>query len=153
MPEARRYQVIAAIADRLREIKIANGFNTDAGEAVNVGFAPALGDDDSEIAIAILIDDDDAPNFEQEQVFYNLPVEIQALASSARDREMPWMVIEQLLQDIKRAMELEDRTLGKLLSHWMTRGVTRTLPREAGSHTRGLAITYRFPIAEKWGNP
>lgn len=150
MATSRRQQVIEAIRSRLEVIAIADGFNTDAGAKIFLEEAPPLGPDDPDVAIAIVIGDDN-PTLHGEHVFGTLPIEIQALAKA--DLDEPWLAVEGVLQDIKRAIELEDRSLGRLLRSRLERKPTRTLPREAGSTSVGVSITYEAPIAEKWGEP
>jgi hypothetical protein len=150
MAMSRRQQVIEALKARVAAITIAGGFNTDAGSLVFLNETPALGPDDPDVAIAMLIRDDD-PSYHGEQVFYRLPIEFQALAKA--DLAAPWVIVEQVLQDIKRAVELADRTLGRLLRTNLERRSTRTLEREQGSTAVGVAITYEAPIAETWGTP
>src|SRR6266545_1582415 len=109
-----------------------------------------MGPDDPAVALAVQIDDDN-PTFQQEHVFSPLPLMVHALAKA--DLDQPWLTVEALLQDIKRAVELEDRTLGQRLRGRLERGPTQSLPRETGSEFVGASITYLAPIAEPWGNP
>ncbi len=149
MAETTRQLILAAFLAAVREITIANGFATDAGNTVYIGETAQLGDDDPDQAIALVVDDDDArsPGY----VFVTLPIVVQALAKA--DLDEPWLVVESLLGDLKRAIETEDRTLGGLLKSELQRGSTRTLAREPGSTTVGAAITYRCEYVEVWGNP
>jgi len=148
-----RQELIVEIIERLGEITIANGFQTDAGLHVFTHETPEFGPDDPEQAIAVVIGDDD-PRYQGEQVFVKLPVEIQALAKVDSDPDaQPYLTSEAILADIKKAMELADRTLGGLVQHQMERGSTRTLAKQPGSLTVGVAVTYVFPYPEVWGNP
>jgi len=147
---ARRRLILEAIRARLWEIRTVNGFATDAGETVFLGETPELGPDDPEQAIAIVVDDE-LPAHQGENVFSVMPVVVAALAKA--DLDEPWLAVEAVLGDIKRAIELEDRTLGGLVRLRFERGATRTMKREPGSVTVGVAIEYRAPILEKWGSP
>lgn len=135
---------------RLEVITRRAGFTTDAGRQVYLNEAPPLGPDDPEVAIAIAVNDDE-PGHQAEKIVIRLPLEIHALARA--DLERPWLAVERVLGDIKRAMELPDRTVGGLVLRQFERGTTRTLEREEGSSTVGAAVTYIFPYAELWGAP
>lgn len=125
-------------------------FATSAGELVFMNETPALGPDDPDIAIAVVVGDD-APNRTGEHVSLELPLELQAIAKA--DLEEPWAAAEMVLADIKRAMELRDRTLEGLVRPRMERGVTRTLEREPGTPVVGVGIAYLCPYIEQWGAP
>lgn len=154
---SRRRQILEAGVARLEAILVADGFNTNAGQSVLLNETPELGQDDPDVVIAMLIGDDE-PKQQGNKVFLELPIELQAIAKVAKpdvpaDAWHPWIAVEDLLEDIKRAWELDDRSLGGLLSCEMVRGVTRTAEREAGSTTVGLAITYALRYSERWGHP
>jgi len=147
---SRREHILEELRTRLKVIRTAAGYATDAGETVFMGEAPELGPDDPPQAIAIVVEDE-TPDHVAENVHSLLPVTIAALAKA--NLEEPWMTAEAVLADIKRAVELADRTLGGAVRLRMERGITRTMQREAGSETVGIAIQYRCPIVEKWGDP
>lgn len=142
--------IVEELMARVSQITIANGFETDAGLAVYLGETPALGPDDADQAIAIVMGDQDV-TFNREHVRYDWPIDIQALAKA--DLDSPWITIMQIAGDIKRAVELADRTLGGLVTPWFVRQTVRTLPREAGSTTVGATVRYVFPVNEIWGTP
>jgi hypothetical protein len=145
-----RESILAALLARVGAIQIAAGFTSDAGLAVTLGESPLLGPDDPDVAIAILVNDDD-PKYQGMQIMIRLPVSIQALANP--NLADPWLAVEALLGDIKRAVELEDRTLGGLVKRQIERGPTRTVLREPGSTVVGAQVTYICPYTECWGNP
>ena len=150
MADSTRQQIIDAVKARLEAIRQGATFQTDAGYVVYVNESPALGPDDPDTAIAVAIGDD-IPQWHGEQVLLTLPMEINAVASDQiRDA---WRAVEPVLADIKRAIELEDRFLGGLLKYRLSRHSTRTLPRDEGSTTVGVGITYHFEYAEVWGQP
>jgi hypothetical protein len=155
MADARRQQFLEVLLARLEAITQANGFTTDAGEHVYLGFAPAVGPDDAPQAIAVIVGDDE-PGYQGENVSYRLPIEVQAIAAvPAGQQDQPWLTVEAMLRDIKRAVEKPDRKFGGLLNvgRGLERGPTRTLPREAGSTAVGLSVTYFAPMSEAWGEP
>lgn len=144
----RRLQILSSLAARVAVITVANGYPTDAGLRIYIGAAPELAEGDPPDAIAI-VPRDDAPS-EPNYQWVRLPVEIQALGKAAADS---YIALEVLIGAIKVAIELEDRTLGSLLTGFMLRGPTRTLEREPGSTTIGLAVTYFCSYVEPWGDP
>lgn len=155
MALSRRHQFLEEVQARLAEITVANGFNTDAGAALYLGFAPELGENDPDDAIAVLVGEDDLDDFQGPSVSYELPIEIQAITKLTEDdqKEHPWMKVEQIIQDIKRAFELEDRQFDGSLTLPIERGNTKTLRREAGSTSVGAGISYLARLKEAWGSP
>jgi hypothetical protein len=146
----RRQRILAAMLERVEQIRTENGFNTEVGWKVFLGETPILGPSDPEAALAIVIRED-AVLFQAENLRIDLFLEFQALARA--DINHPWVMVEQVLADIKRAIELPDRTLGRLVPNRITRGSVRTLPREPGSTVVGVGVTYTAPYLEAWGNP
>jgi hypothetical protein len=145
-----RQQIIEVFRARLLAIAAGAQFETDAGATVFVNETPALGPDDPATAIAVVIGED-IPSRSGEHTILELPIEIHALANA--DLDAPWVAVEAVLADIKRAIELPDRSLGGLVKARIERGSTRTLEREDGSTTVGAGITYLVPYAEVWGDP
>jgi hypothetical protein len=150
MTTPNRQLIIEALRDRLKVIEVANGFTTDAGRALFLGETPELGEGDPDAAIAMVIREDDV-RYQGMNLMIGLPVSIQALVKVSLDQ--PYLLIEALLGDIKRAVELEDRTLGGLVKRQIQRGVTRTMEREPGSTTAGVSILYVCPYTEVFGDP
>lgn len=147
----RRKQILEVLLARLQVIHTSHGYATDAGQALYLGETPELGPDDPSEAIAVVVLDDE-PRWQGEGLLLRLPINIQGLARA--DLEKPWLTVEAVLGDIKRAIEQEDRTLGKLVNHpGLERGSTQTLPRADGSLTVGAGITYSGWYREGWGNP
>lgn len=146
----RRRLILEAIKTRLEAIDGSGDYETDMGGRVYLGYAPSLGPDDPATAIAIAISDDRI-SFSGEKKSIDLPVEIQAIARA--DLDEPWLAVEGLIGDIKRAMELADRTLGGLVKSEIRPGTTRTLIRREGSDGVGAGVLYVVPYQESWGNP
>ena len=145
----RRVLILQRLGALAALIQTANGYDTDTGLRVYLGAAPELGDADPDYAIAIVPGDEAAT--EDGRISNVLPIAIQAIGkSSAADA---WINLELLLGDIKRALELEDRTLGSILKGVMKRGPTRSLERDPGSTTIGIEIFYFCPYVDEWGNP
>ncbi len=145
-----RSEILAIVKTRIEGIRIADGFATDAGATVFMGEAVSLGPDDPDTAVAIIIGDDE-PHWQGVQLMIRLPFHLAALAKGTLDEH--WTTIEAMLGDIKQAMEVEDRRMGRRLTSPLTRGSTRTMAREAGSTTVGVTVTYVIDYAEVWGAP
>lgn len=145
----RRLLILERLGALVAVITKANGFDSDAGQAVYIGAAPELGPADPDYVIAIVPRDEIAT--EDGRISNVFPVEVQAIGkATAADA---WINLELLLGDVKAAIELDDRTLGSILKGVMRRGPTRTIEREPGATTIGTAITYTCPYLDEWGNP
>jgi hypothetical protein len=145
-----RADILKALLARAGAISKSNGFDTDAGLVVFMGETPQLGPDDPGEALAIVVGDE-VPKYQGVNFYIELPIQVQAVVRA--DLEQPWMTVENIIGAIKKAVELEDRTLGHLVARQFTRSSVRALPREPGSTTVGAAVTYTFPFTEAWGNP
>lgn len=146
----KRQYLLEALNTRLAAITTANDFQTNAGQHIYIGETPALGPDDEDEALAIVIGDEE-PQYQGVNLFIALPIDVQAVVKA--DLDAPWMTVEAIIGDIKRAVELEDRTLDGLVKRMIQRGPVRALPREPGSTTVGAAVTYVAPFLEGWGTP
>lgn len=151
MADPTRKQILVALKTRLQAITVANGFESNAGSTVRLADSIELGPDDPDTAIR-LIPEPDVVKYLGEQARIDLPVLIAATArASVAD---PLLAIESLLGDIKRAVELSDRTLGGTLGRLrLERGSTEVLDREPGSTVIGVGIRYIAPYVEVWGDP
>lgn len=148
-----RLSVLTAFAARLADITIANGYATDAGQLVVMGEAGELGESDPDAALAI-VPGDDRQKTQAGTVgtaFLEWPIQLVALGKA--DLSQPWVTLENIVGDIKRAIETGDRRLGGLVKSDLQRGATRIVPREPGSLTIGVSVTYVVTIAEPWGQP
>lgn len=143
-----RHAILLAVLTRVSAIEVANGYATDAGLTIRFGESAELGPDDPDAAVAIVVGDDQVED-EGADILTRLPFEVQALAKA--DTAQPWLTIEAVLDDLKRAMETVDRTLGGLLTRDLLRGRTRTLRREPGATTVGAARSYTATYVESWG--
>lgn len=148
---SRRRLILAALVAQLATIDRAAGFETDAGDAVYVGEAPDLGPDDPAEAIAVVVADDEVQP-SGAGLLITLPLVVHALARAERDVTEAWMRAEQVLADVKRAVEA-DRSLGGQVPQLIDRGSTQTLAREPGSATVGVVVTYRVTYKEGWAQP
>jgi len=148
-----RLRVLEEFERRLSAIH-GSGFETNAGHAVYLGDAPQLGPDDPEQAIAILPGVED-PRWIAKQLLVLWPIEIHALAKAdLGGGGKSWKAVERVIADIKRAVELEDRTFGGLLRRdSIERGAVRSREREPGNTTVGAIVPYIVRILEVWGDP
>lgn len=152
---SRREQILDAVIARLEAITTVGGFTTNAGAEVHLGEAPAFGPDDARSHIRVVVGDDEVGSH-QAKLLIVLPLSIQAIVpvTTSMDLGLAYRDAERVLADIKRAIELSDRTLSGLVKdHGLVRGSTRTMEREPGSEFVGVAIEYRAPMHEEWGAP
>lgn len=145
----KRLQILDAMAALLSEITIANGYETNAGNALYIGAAPELSAADAPAGIAIV--PLDATTRESGPQWESFPLEIQAIAYA--DLEQPWIAVELVIGDLKRAIERTDRTLGSILKGDLLRNSTKTIERQPGSKTVGAGVTYLCSFVEPWGEP
>lgn len=158
---SRRAQILQALLDRVQQITVANGFATDAGQQVFLGAVPDLGPNDPSAAIALVVQPD-VIQAQQNNIKLRLQVDIVVLVrmdpGTVASWNAGWVLVEEMLEDVKRAVELEDRTLGGLLvegsnSLGLERGTTDPYQRQTGSPVMGFLITYIAPYVEAWGHP
>jgi len=135
---------------RLQGISVAGGYATDAGAEVFMGEAPAMGENDPDVAIAMIIGDD-VGRRQGKAIFVTLPIEVQAIAKV--DLDEPWAAIEAVLGDIHKAIEVDDETMHVNDKRGLEVGTTRTMPREPGSLSVGVGVTYVLSYARAWGQP
>ena len=150
---ATQRQLIGADAiSRLETIHIGVGeFETDAGDHVFIGERVDLGKDDPDEVLLIVFGDDQVTK-DTPKTMLTLPIEVQAVVKVTPANA--WLRIETMLGDIKRAMEFDQvRGRRELATYPMRRGTTRTLPREPGSTTVGVGVTYEIDYNEPWGTP
>jgi len=146
-PPSVRYQIITEIARRLELISMPSGYNTNAGALVFFGETPTLGPSDPEQALALVVRGD-LVGYQGANVVTTLPIEVQALAKIDTG---PTVIVEQIIDDIKRAIESDHSLGGLLLPRGLIRGITVPLEREPGSQFVGASVGYNMMFAEKWG--
>lgn len=150
--DSTRKQILQVVLARLARISRVNGFATDAGQSVIVGEI-AIGPDDVDTAIAV-VPGETGPLSQRQlhKAAETLPVQVAALArvSGWDDYANAWMRAEDVLSDIKAAIEQSDRELGGLAID-IVRGPVLTLERGEGQTTIGCAVTYEITYATAWG--
>jgi hypothetical protein len=149
--KSRRHRALEEIGRRLRLIAVANGFRTEAGSAVFMGQEVTFGPGDSGAAIDVVVGEDEVLH-QGENVGTAVPVHIHALVkASIAD---PLLSLEEVIADVKQAVEQSDRTLGGVLvQRGLDRVAVRPREREEGSEFVGAIVEYRMTLAEQWGNP
>lgn len=160
MATSRRRKIIEASEFRLKAIHKSAGYLTDAGDQIFLGEDPSFGPDDPPDAIALSIPED-LPTPSQglgggtgAHIQTQLSILVLALVTvnTLVGMDPPHIHAENVIHDIKRAMELDDRTLGGLVNG-MRRGATRAIPREEGSTIVGASVEYVMVYSEEWGKP
>ncbi len=141
---------IGEMRTRLENILVTNGYNTDVGQAVMLGEQPAFGPDDPSAVVALIVGAD-APGYQGEHVIVTLPVEAQAIVKA--DVDDPWVTVEEIIADIKKAVETDHDLGGALIPRGLERGATRPFDRESGSEFVGAGVEYRLMFKELWGAP
>lgn len=155
---SRRRRILEEFERRLNAINSNDAFETDAGDRIYLGEAPLFGPDDEDDAIAVMPATDEL-GAQQMKVIATLPIDVVVMARwNLQMEEWSWTRVEQLLADVKRAIELDEtqdphRDLGGLLTGRLRRGPTIPLERVPGATSLGCAIRYFAPIAEAWGQP
>lgn len=148
----RRQLILAALATRVAGITVAAGFETNAGALMFIGEAQELGPDDPDQAIAMSIGDEE-PKWQGpgKALLPRMTVSFAALAKANLDE--PWVMVETLIGDIKRAVETDDPWLGGLLQFPFERGPVQSRKRQPASETVGAVVSYRVQWKEGFGVP
>lgn len=151
-----RRQILEAFRTRLLEIRTNNGFLTDAGLTIFLGERVTLGEDDPDTALAIVAGEDSRNPPSQglgsgtfAAVEITLPVSILALAKA--DLDEPLLAQEDIIHDIERAVELNDRKIGGIGS--LSQVSVAPFDREEGVTVVGAAVNYSVLYSKKWGDP
>lgn len=147
---SRRQDALATLEARVSQIRISNGYQTEAGARIFIGEEPVLGPHDPESSVAINVRRDEVGH-QGENVVLDLPVGVQAIVRA--DAAEPWKTIEAVIADIKRAVEQDHDLGGTLLRRGLERGSTTPANREAGSVFISAEVEYVLKFAEGWGQP
>jgi hypothetical protein len=153
MADSIRKRILLVVANRVAAIATENGFNTDAGRSVYVGGMPTLGPDDPDAVIAVIPQGQNS-GLTRMHVAGQWPIDIVAVANANASRDDHALLVEDVLADIQRAMELEDRTLGGLINaNDFSVGDTKPYDREQGSSVVAVAQTYSLHVQRVFGSP
>lgn len=153
---SKRQAILEVFYARAVVIRKQNGFQTDLGATLLLGELPHFGPDDPKAVLAMLPQEDVIIGGLQ-NIGLVLPVNYAViLAPGCADA---WRIVEMGLSDIKKAVELADRSLGGLLdggnnnAEGLQRGTTETWPGVSGLEAVGAVITYAAKYHEGWGYP
>jgi hypothetical protein len=153
MADSIRKRILLVVASRVAAITTENGFNTDAGRSVYIGGMPTLGPSDPDAVIAVIPQSQNA-GLTQMHVAGEWPIDIVAVANASAQRDDHALLVEDVLADIQRAIELEDRTLGGLIgARDFSVGDTKPYDREPASDVVAVAQTYSFSVQRVFGSP
>lgn len=145
-----RLALVEELVKRLTSIRREDGYHTDAGELVAFGEKPELGEDDPDVAIVLVLGDvENGWQRGGKASLVQLPIEIAALAKASL--KTPGMTAELVLEDVRTAIETEDRTFAGTLSDPPEKGPVRTIAREPGTTTVGVSVSYTATLKEGWG--
>ena len=151
---SRRLYILEALAQKLEQITLTNGFNTDAGLKVELGQDLDLGESDPDAAIAIV---PGAERFSSSQtkLYSEWPIAIRAVVKA--DLDQPWLTAEQIIADIERAVEVGDRTFGDLVNwngdHGLILDSIASFERAPGSSVIGMEALFIAKLQRSWGDP
>jgi len=140
-------QAFDAVITRLQAILVSGGYNTDAGGQVYNGVR--FFQDDQIFPILTVFSGDEVV----EKLTYNdwrleRTVNIEGYV---KDATTPTTSLEQLIEDIQRAIEQSDTTMGGLVEMIDYTGVEEIDPPEAGSDIAGVRVTYLFTYRRTYG--
>jgi len=136
-----------AILTRLEAILTAGGYNTNAGNQVNAGIR--YFQDDSVFPIITVFS---GPEFIEKLTFNSYRCERTVnVEGYVQDKATPTVSIEQLIEDVQRAIEQADITLGGIVEVVDYTGIDDIDPPDAGSDVAGVRITYTFSYQRVYG--
>lgn len=143
---SKRRKAILELVRRLEFIQVVKGYSCDAGLNILLGERPAFGPDDPESAISLAFGPDD-PTTSGGLVRRRTPIEIHAMVRA--DLEEPLITLEQLICDIRAAVEIEGRTYyGQIAASgvmaYTFNGALPNLPNLSGLTVTIGAQTYVF---------
>lgn len=156
---SKRSKAIAELVRRLGFIQVVKGYSCDAGLKILLGEVPTFGEGDPDSAIALAIGRDE-PVTTGGLVRTRTPFEVHAMVRA--DMDAPLVAVEELVADIKNAVEIEgqdpgtdasiDRSLdGLTLPKGFERGSIAPLGRNEGSTYVGAIVEYVGIFEERWG--
>jgi hypothetical protein len=152
MAQSTRELILGVFETRLAAIDGTGVFSTRAGETLFLMETPNLGPHDVAEAI-LIVPEPDVVVHQKLKLLIDLPIGLFAVVKA--DRARPFTIVEAMIADIKRAIELEDRRLGlrNVDSRGIKRGPTTPYQRPDGSLYVGTSIHYTVPYEEGWGAP
>lgn len=138
---------MAAIIARLKLILVAGGYNTNAGNQVNAGVR--FFQDDQTFPILTVFSGQEFV----EKLTYNSYRSERTIniEGYVQDAATPTISVEELIEDIQRAIEQPDITLGGLVEVVDYTGIDEIDPPERGSDLAGVRVTYLISFRRVYG--
>lgn len=133
---------------RLQAILTASGYNTDAGNQVSNGVR-YFQDDTTFPLITVFSGDEVVEKLLHRTYRCERTVNIEGYV---KDAGTPTVSVEQLIEDIQRAVEQTDVTLGGLVHEIDYTGVEEIEPPAAGSDIAGIQVTYLITYDRTYGD-
>jgi len=138
---------LSVIITRLSAISTGSGYNTDAGSQVYAGVR--YFQDDSTFPLITVFSGDEIP----EKLTYNRYRAERAVNVECyvQDASTPTVSIEELIEDVQKAIELPDTTLGGAVEVIDYAGISEVEPSEAGSDITAARINYVLTYSRDYG--
>lgn len=137
-----------AIVARLETIQQAAGYNTDAGFQVYAGVR-YFNDDETFPIVAVFTGDETVEKLTYNKYRSGRSVNIEGYV---KDDSTATVSIEQLIEDVQRAVESDDESLGGVVNVLDYTGIEEIEQPEAGSDIAGVRITYIFEFDREYGS-
>ena len=147
-----RSDALTELRTRLATILESGGFNSDAGAVIFIGETPVAGPGDPDASLAIVVGED-SPGFQGEHVVVDLPVDVQVIVKASTDTWGSWLTVEDIIADVKTAIEIDHDLDGTLIRRGLERGSVTPHDRDSGSEFVGASVRYILKMAETWGAP
>lgn len=137
-----------AIQTRLQAIATSAGYNTNAGSQVYLGVRGLDALTQTFPALSIFSGPEQADKLTANRYRCNRIVQIAGYVS---DTAAPTTALEYLIEDIQRALELSDETLGGLVNSLSYEGIDVIEPREDGGTVSTLVVRYSIEYDREVG--
>lgn len=141
-------QNIDAIKTRLQAILVAGGFNTNAGAQVYVG-RRSFDENDTLPAVTVFDNGEQSEEIGSKRVRNELVVSVEGFAAPSGDS---LTATSDLVGDIKKAVLLDDVSLGGLAQYLGYRGYSAQPPRDGGTISSVL-VNFSVVYDERYGDP
>lgn len=141
-------QAIAAIITRLQAIQIAAGYNTNAGSRVYLGVRGFDANSNTFPLLSVFSGTERAERLTAGR--YRCRREMM-ITGYVDDVTAPTNALEYLIEDVQRALELADETLGGLVHSLEYDGIDLHAPREDGGEISALALRYIIEYDRGYG--
>lgn len=139
---------IAAIETRLQAITVVNGYNTNAGNQVHLGLRGFDAEAETFPQLSIASGQEQVEELTARR--YRCRREIR-ISGYVEDVSAPTVALEYLIEDVQRAMEQSDETLGGLVHFLGYEGLDVNEPREDGGAVSSMVISYVIEYDRSYG--